>query len=151
MMDEPLMSGEPAPPLRMPMPGRLVGVLVFVLVQAVFNGFIGILVASDIADAVSHGQELADPALAYAVEYISFAAAVLLVVSAIVLAMGIAWGRNVLVVLEALIIVNGLVTLVSGAPQGVIGIVLAGLTISVLLHDTVKAWLDFKSYHRRTT
>ncbi|WP_344424583.1 hypothetical protein [Amycolatopsis minnesotensis] len=149
MTDEPLMSGEAAPPLRMTMPGRLIAVLVFVVVQAAFNGFFGVLIASEISDAERHGQKLVSPALAYTAEYVSFAAAVLLVVSAILVAAGVIWGRNLLIVLEAVIIVNGVVMLVSGAPAAVVGIVLAGLTISVLLHDTVKAWLDFKAYHRR--
>ncbi|QWF82568.1 hypothetical protein [Amycolatopsis sp. CA-230715] len=146
--DEPLAGGEPAPALRMPMPGRLVGVLIFVVVQAVLNGLFGVLLAVEISDAESHGQKLVSPELAYAAEYVSFAAAVLLVVSAVVVSFGVVWGRNLLVVLEAVIIVNGVVMLISGAPLAVAGIVLAGLTISVLLHDTVKAWMDYKSYHR---
>lgn len=150
-MDEPLTSGEPAQPLRMRMPGSLIAVLVFVVVQAVLNGLFGVLLASEISDAESHNQKLADPALAYTAEYVSFAAAVLLVVSAVLVASGMVWGRNLLVVLEAVIIVNGVVILVSGALLAVVGIVLAGFTIGTLLHDTVKAWLDYKSYQRRTT
>lgn len=130
------------------MPGRLKWVLVFVYIQVVGNLGFGILLRASINDVLSHGQQLANPALAYFAEYFLFVAAIALLVAAIAITNGRTWGRTLLVVLEVLAIANGVLTLINGTPAAVSGLVLGGLVISTLFHDTVRSWFDHKSYLR---
>lgn len=134
--------------LSVPMPGRLKWVLVFVYFQVVANLGFGILMHVSIDDVLSHGQELANPALAYFAEYVSFVAAIALLVAAIAITSGRTWGRVLLVVVEALAIVNGVLTLINGTPAAVAGLVLGALVINTLFHDTVRSWFDHKAYQR---
>lgn len=131
------------------MPLGLKFVLGFVYVQVVINALFGVLIQVEISEAAEHGQELAHATLVYFAEYLSFATAVALLVGAVVVTRGVEWGRIVLVIVEAIAIVSGVITLFNGSPQAVIGLVLAGLVIKTLLEDNVKAWLDGKAYSRR--
>lgn len=94
------------------------------------------------------GQELANPALAYFGEYVSFVAAVALLIAAIATTNGRTWGRTLLIVFEALAIANGVLTLINGTPAALSGLALGVLVISTLFHDTVRSWFDHKAYLR---
>ncbi|WP_033288470.1 hypothetical protein [Amycolatopsis jejuensis] len=133
--------------LRMPMPGRLRAALVFVFVQALLNGAFGVLAQVEISSRQDHGQEVMGAL--YLAEYLSYVFAVGLLVSGLAITLGYDWGRWPLLVFEGLSAIGGLITLFSGSPQAVIGLVLAGLVVSTLFHDTVRSWFDAKAYQRR--
>ena len=133
---------------RARMPGRLKWVLVFVYIQVVGNLGFGILLRTSIDDVLRTGGQLADPTLAYFAEYLSFVGAGALLVAAIAITNGRAWGRTLLIGLEALTIVNGMLTLFSGISTAAIGVVFGFLVISTLFDVTVRSWFDHKAYLR---
>ncbi|HJP72935.1 MAG TPA: hypothetical protein VJ914_01630 [Pseudonocardiaceae bacterium] len=133
-----------AQPSQVSMPGRLKWALAFAYIQVVANLGFGLLLSSSINDAVSHGEELANPGLAYFAEYFSYIAAAAILVAAIVITTGRTWGRNLLAVFEGLAIINGVVTLVQGTPSAVLGIALGAVVIATLFHVSVRNWFESK-------
>lgn len=131
------------------MPGRLKWALAFAYVQVVANLGFGLLLSASINDVVSHGEELANPGLAYFAEYFSYLAAVAILVAAIAVTTGRAWGRTLLAVFEGLAVLNGIVTLVQGTLSGLLGIVLAIVVIASLFNPAARDWLDQKEALRR--
>lgn len=135
----------PASPLRMP--GRLRGALVFVFLQALLNGIFGIFAQLEIARWVDHGQ---DPAgVLYLIEFLSYVFAAGLLASGIAILLGYDWGRWALLVCEGLSAIGGLINLVSGSPQALVGLVLAGLVVTTLFQQQVKDWFEAKAAQRR--
>ncbi|MGW7536134.1 hypothetical protein [Amycolatopsis sp. NPDC054798] len=135
----------PTPALRMP--GRLRGALVFVFLQALLNGLYGVLAQVEIARWVDHGQ---DPAgVLYLIEFLSYLFAAGLLASGIAILLGYDWGRWALLACEVLSAISGLINLVSGSPQALVGLVLAGLVVSTLFQAQVKAWFEAKAAQRR--
>ena len=134
-----------AQPSQVSMPGRLKWALAFAYIQVVANFGFGLLIGSSIDDAVSHGEELANPGLAYFAEYFSYIAAAAILVAAIVITTGRTWGRTLLVVFEGLAIINGIVTLVQGTASAVLGIALAAIVISTLFNVSVNSWFESKA------
>jgi hypothetical protein len=134
-----------AQPSQVRMPGRLKWALAFAYIQVVANLGFGLLLSSSINDAVSHGEQLANPGLAYFAEYFSYIAAVAILVAAIVITTGRTWGRTLLVVFEALAIINGVVTLIDGTPSAVLGIALGAVVIATLFNQTVRSWFEAKT------
>ena len=130
------------------MPGRLKWALAFAYIQVVANLGFGILLGSSISDVVDHGEELANPGLAYFAEYFSYVAAAAILIAAIGITVGQSWGRILLAVFEALAVINGIVTLIQGTTGGVLGIVLAILVIVTLFHQSVTAWFEAKAAQR---
>ncbi|MBB4688834.1 hypothetical protein [Amycolatopsis jiangsuensis] len=129
------------------MPGRLRAALAFVFVQALFNGFFGVLMQVEVSDRQDHGQDV--DGVLYFAEFVSYFFAVALVASAVIILLGYDWGRWPLLVLEGLAALNGVITLVSGGFTALVGLLLAALVISTLFHDTVRSWFDAKAYQRR--
>lgn len=134
------------PALRPRMPGRLIGALVFVVLQVAFNAFFGVLMGVEIDNEIDHGQDV--DGLLYLVQYASYAFSVLLLISAIAVLLGYDWGRWPLIVVEAVALLNGVITLFSGAPAALAGLVLAVLVITTMFNDTVRSWFDAKAYQR---
>ncbi|WP_200862908.1 hypothetical protein [Amycolatopsis orientalis] len=135
----------PTPGLRMP--GRLRAALAFVFVQALLNGVFGIFARLEIARWTDHGQ---DPAgVLYVIEFLSYLFAVGLLASGIAILLGYDWGRWLLLAFEALSAIGGLINLVSGSPQALVGLVLAGLVVTTLFQEQVKAWFEAKAAQRR--
>lgn len=130
------------------MPGRLKWALAFAYIQVVANLGFGVLLGASINDAVIHGEELANPGLAYFAEYFSYIAAAAILLAAIVITTGYTWGRTLLVVFEGLAIINGVVTLIQGTTGAILGIVLAILVISTMFHDSVRSWFEHKAHQR---
>jgi hypothetical protein len=130
------------------MPGRLKWALAFAYLQVVANLGFGLLLGSSISAAVSHGEELASPGLAYSAEYFSYLAAAAILISAIAITTGHGWGRVLLAVFEVLAIINGVVTLVQGTASSILGIVLAVLVIATLFHQSVSYWFEQKARQR---
>ncbi|PKV94852.1 hypothetical protein ATK30_5740 [Amycolatopsis echigonensis] len=135
----------PTSPLRMP--GRLRAALVFVFLQALLNGILGIFAQLEIARWQDHGQ---DPAgVLYLVEFLSYIFAAGLLASGIAILVGYDWGRWALLACEVLSAIGGLINLVSGSPQALLGLVLAGLVVTTLFQEQVKAWFEAKAAQRR--
>jgi hypothetical protein len=135
-------------PSRVPMPGKLKWVVGFVYFQVVSNILVGLITRSAINDALDHGQELANPPLAYFAEYVSFIAAVAQLIGAISVTSGRAWGRTLLVAVEALGIVIGIVSLINGTGLAALGLVLSALVITTLFKEDVRDWFDQKEHLR---
>lgn len=130
------------------MPGRLKWALAFAYIQVVANLGFGILLGASISDVVSHGEELANPGLAYFAEYFSYIAAAAILIAAVVITTGHTWGRTLLVVFEALALINGVVTLIQGTASAILGMVLAILVISTLFNPAVRSWFEYKTLQR---
>lgn len=135
----------PASPLRMP--GRLRAAVVFVFLQALLNGVFGLFAQLEIARGKDHGQ---DPAgVLYLIEFLSYVFAAGLLASGIAILLGYDWGRWALLACEVLSAISGLINLVSGSPQALVGLVLAGLVVTTLFQEQVKAWFEAKAAQRR--
>ncbi|WP_020657316.1 hypothetical protein [Amycolatopsis benzoatilytica] len=131
-------------PLRMP--GRLRTALAFVFLQILLNGAFGVLMQVEMNREADHGQ---DPVAALQIAtYISYVTVVAMLAAAVAIILGHGWGRLVLIAFEALSAVSGLITLVSGSPQALIGIVLAALVVATLLNKEVLAWFEAKKRAR---
>lgn len=134
-----------AQPSPVRMPGRLKWALGFAYFQVVANLAVGILIGSSISDAVSHGEELASPGIAYFSEYFSYIVAAAILLAAIVVTSGYTWGRTLLVVCEALAIISGVISLIGGTPSALLGVALGIAVISTLFSPAVLSWFEAKA------
>lgn len=112
-----------------------VGVLVF---QTLANAAAGVLLLVFAAEDVEHGRDV--PALQYVLAYASIAIAVVLLACGVLLMRGVLAARPVVVCVEVLAMVSGLINLVLGAPQAVVGLVLAALVLVHLYRAEVTEW-----------
>lgn len=111
-------------------PGSLITAVVLVFVQAALNGLAGVFGVVDIAERMDHNQKVTPDM--YVFGYGSLAAAALLTISGVLLLRGVGAMRIVVAVLEALVIIGGLMSLIAGIPTAIIGLAIA-VTILVLL------------------
>ena len=124
-------------------PARLTAAIVILWLQAAANGFIGILLLVSAQSALEHRQ---DAGLDLAAGLVSVLAVPVLIVGAVGLAQRQVRVRVPVVVIELLIILNGLVSLVltlnaGGAPAGIVGLVLAGLVLQGCFAKESDDWL----------
>ncbi|WP_199434189.1 hypothetical protein [Qaidamihabitans albus] len=122
---------------RMPFSLKVsLGILAF---QVLSNGAMGVLLLYFAAEDAEHGRSV--PGLQYVLAYVSVAVAVVLIGCAVLLGRRVPGARIVVAVLEVLTVISGLLAVVQGAVQGVVGIVLAVLVIAHLFRADVSAWL----------
>lgn len=123
--------------VRMPLAAKLA--LVLVTLQVLSNVVLGGMLLYFAAEEAEHGREA--PTLQYVLAVVSLVVGLIAIGCAVALVRRAEWARPVLTVLEGLTIVSGLATLVQGAPQGVMGIVLSVLVIVQLFRAEVTEWL----------
>ncbi|MEU6642758.1 hypothetical protein ABZ863_09415 [Saccharomonospora sp. NPDC046836] len=107
--------------------------------QVLSNVATGVMLVYFAAEAAEHGRSAA--LLQYLLGYGSLAIAVVVIVSAVLLGRRVPGARAVVTVLEVLTVISGVVALVQGSPQGIVGISLAVLVIVHLFRPDVNAWL----------
>ncbi|OLE28375.1 MAG: hypothetical protein AUG49_02650 [Catenulispora sp. 13_1_20CM_3_70_7] len=132
--------------LKMPVPLKVALGVVFL--QALINGLAGFLIMSEISDADEHGQQMAHQFLAHVAEFVSFIAAVLLVLAALAATTGAEWGRVVLIVLEGITVVSNVFTLISGSGSGALGFVFPIIVIGELSRVRTRKWFAAKASAR---
>lgn len=120
-----------------------VGIL---LLQALANAAGGVLLLMVAAEDIEHGRDV--PALQYVLGYASIAIGVVLLACGVLLVRGVLAARPVVVCLEVLAMVGGLVNVVLGAPQAVVGLVLAGLVLMHLYRAEVTEWFRERTEER---
>lgn len=125
---------------RVSMPGRLVGVLVVLVVQAIGNGFLGWVIVDELNEDAEHGATMEGAGFFYFLGYLSIALAVLALVCVVFTVWPRAWVRPVVITIEGVAVVSGLVNLVNGAIAGLVGIVIAAALITVMLNQDVVEW-----------
>lgn len=131
---------------RMPFSLKIsLGILAF---QVLSNGAIGVMLLYFAAEDAEHGRSV--PALQYVLAYVSVAVAVILIGCAVLLGRRVAWARAAVTALEVLTVISGLLALVQGAVQGLVGMMLAVLVIVHLFRADVSAWLRPGSTDRVT-
>lgn len=124
------------------MPGVLWVVLVVLVLQAVVNAFAGYLLQDEIDARLDHGQEVANSGLVYTLLYLSYTIAAVLLICVVFLALRRPWARYPVYAIEALAILNGLITLVAGGGiAGLVGMVIAGGLLAMLARPSVGDWL----------
>lgn len=119
-------------------PGSLITAVVLVFVQSVLNFAGGVLGLVEVSERVEHNQEVTGAM--YLFGWGSVVAAALLVLSGVLLLRGVGAARALVVVLEGLSVIGGLVTLVSGAPQAVVGIGMAVVVLVLLFNSQTTVW-----------
>ncbi|MFK0247651.1 hypothetical protein ACIQUM_23395 [Amycolatopsis azurea] len=121
------------------MPRQLKTVRVFLWIQAVLNLLASALVTVLAINALDHGDEEAGLALALAL--LGFVVSLVLVACAIRISRGSAWVRPTVIGVEALAVVLGLISLISGgAITQLIGMGIAIGIIVVLTKPEERAW-----------
>lgn len=125
---------------RVSMPGRLIGVLVVLVIQAIGNGFLGWVLVDELNEDAGHGATVEGAGVFYFLGYLSIALAVVLLVCVVLTVRPRPWVRPVIITIEAFAIISSVINLVNGAVAGLIGIVLAAAIISVLLKEDVVDW-----------
>jgi len=125
---------------RVSMPGRLIGVLVVLVIQAIGNGFLGWVIVDELNEDAEHGANVEGAGVFYFLGYLSIALAVLALVCVVFTVRPRAWVRPVIITIEAVAAISGLINLVNGAVAGLVGIVVAGALIAVLLSEDVVEW-----------
>jgi hypothetical protein len=121
-------------------PANLTGAVVLIFIQVVLNAFVGFLVVVEIADRTEHGQDVT--AVDYVLGYGSLVGALILVVSAVLLLRRVDLARIPIAVLEGIIVIGGFVNLFMGAPQAVVGIVLAVFVLVAMFNRQTTGWLS---------
>lgn len=119
-------------------PGILVAAVVIVFVQSFLNLAAGVLGLVEISDRVDHNQEVTGAM--YVLGWGSVVAAGLLVLGGVLLLRGIGAARALVAVLEGFSVIGGLVTILSGAPQAVIGIGMAVLVLVLMSNSQTTVW-----------
>ncbi|WP_406637424.1 hypothetical protein [Amycolatopsis sp. WGS_07] len=130
-----------------PMPGRLRAALAVVVLQVLMNGVFGASAQLQIAKQRSGAEE--PFSILYAITWLSYVFAAGLLVSGIAVLFGCGWGRWSLLAFEVLSAIGGLVNLAGGSLAAAVGLVLAGLVVTTLFREPVKAWFAVKTAHRR--
>lgn len=125
------------------MPGRIIGILVIMVVQALANGFLGFIVLDAVSTSASHGRSVDGAGVVYFLGYLAIAVAVTLLACAALSPARFAWIRPTVITIEAIGVVAGLVNLVNGQITAVAGIALAVGVIAALNRDEAREW-----YHR---
>ncbi|EMD25470.1 hypothetical protein [Amycolatopsis azurea] len=121
------------------MPRQLKTVRVFLWIQAVLNLLASALVTALAINALDHGDEEAGLALALAL--LGFVVSLVLAACAIRISRGSAWVRPTVIGVEALAVVLGLISLISGgAITQLIGMGIAIGIIVVLTKPEERAW-----------
>ncbi|MFF4598852.1 hypothetical protein [Amycolatopsis sp. NPDC001319] len=112
---------------------------IFMWIQVAFNvlGSLLLLVAAAAASVGDTGVA----GLLVVIIVINILMAVVLAVCAITLQSGKQWPWVTAIVVEAIVVINGIVTIISSGVTGILPIVFAGLALRGLLHKDVRAWI----------
>jgi hypothetical protein len=120
-------------------PANLVGAVVLIFIQVVLNGVVGFFVIVEISDRLEHGQDVTG--VDYFFGYGSVVVALVLAVSAVLLLRRVDLARIPIAVLEGILVLGGILNVVMGAPQAIIGIVLAVFVLVVMFSRQTSGWL----------
>ncbi|QRP47330.1 hypothetical protein [Amycolatopsis sp. FDAARGOS 1241] len=112
---------------------------IFMWIQVAFSVLGSILILALAAAASSNGAE--GTGLLVVIAVINFVMAVALAVCAVKLPSGRQWPWVTAIVVEAIVVINGIVTLISEGVTGILPLIFAGLALRGLLHKDVRAWL----------
>ncbi|HEY2698364.1 MAG TPA: hypothetical protein VGJ45_23080 [Pseudonocardiaceae bacterium] len=124
------------PPTAVPKPLRTARVLIWI--QFAASALLLILVFSEVASIADHGQEMTSLGSFEVVE--DPIVVVLALIAAIFIASRKQWVRPLVVIVEALAVMNGIINVVNGAVAGLVGIVLAIFVVSLMFRPEVTAW-----------
>jgi hypothetical protein len=124
------------PPTEVPKPLRTARVLIWI--QFAASALLLILVFSEVASIADHGQEMTSLGSFEVVE--DPIVVVLALIAAIFIASRKQWVRPLVVIVEALAVMNGIINVVNGAVAGLVGIVLAIFVVSLMFRPEVTAW-----------
>ncbi|WP_326565883.1 hypothetical protein VSH64_28920 [Amycolatopsis rhabdoformis] len=116
---------------------------IFMWIQVAFNvlGSIFLLLAAGALASTSAADDTGTAGLLVVILVVNIVMAVLLAVCAIQLRSGKQWPWITAIVVEAIVVINGIVTMISSGFTGVLPIVFAALALSGLLHKDVRAWI----------
>lgn len=120
-------------------PGPVRAARVILYIQGVLTLLVTLFVLMVVVARAQHNQRV--PGFGYAVLVEGLVVGVLVLVCAALIGSGRAWIRPLVMVLEVLAIVAGVVNLLSGAFQAVIGIGLAITVMILMWRPEVTAWL----------
>lgn len=120
-------------------PGPVRAARVILYIQGVLTLLVTLFVLMVVVARAQHGQRV--PGFGYAVLVEGLVVGVLVLVCAVLIGSGRSWVRPLVMVLEVLAIVAGVVNLLSGAFQAVIGIGLAITVMILMWRPEVTAWL----------
>lgn len=126
------------PPTEVPKPLRTARVLIWI--QFAASALLLLLVFSEVASIAEHGQEMTSLGSFEVVE--DPIVVVLALIAAIFIASRKQWARPLVVIVEALAVMNGIINVVNGAVAGLVGIVLAILVASLMFRPEVTAWIE---------
>ncbi|WP_371497892.1 hypothetical protein OG871_18240 [Kitasatospora sp. NBC_00374] len=122
-----------------PMPKALKFAIGGIVVQALINGFAGVLFYALASDEASHGND-DGTGLIQLVALVSIAVAVLLVVCAVLTPRRYGWVRAVVITVEVVSVISSAVALFSGAVAAVGGIAIALAIIKAYASGESGAW-----------
>ncbi|MEV0613687.1 hypothetical protein AB0I81_10230 [Nonomuraea sp. NPDC050404] len=125
------------------MPTSIKIALVGVWFQAVANAFGGFALLTDVQGRLDHGQEVQNLGLVQGLLYFSLIVAAVLVVCGVLAPRRFRWVRVVVLIIEAVAVLNALLGLVSGgAFPMLIGLLLALVIGAILLTDKGQDWFN---------
>ncbi|HEY4453795.1 MAG TPA: hypothetical protein VGN81_05730 [Pseudonocardiaceae bacterium] len=126
------------PPSELPKPLRTARVLIWI--QFAASVLLLVLVFGEVASIADHGQQMSSLGMFEVVE--DPIVVVLALIAAIFIASRKPWVRPLVVIVEALAVMNGIINVVSGAVAGLVGIVLAIFVVTLMFRPEVTAWAE---------
>lgn len=126
------------PPLVLPKPLRTARVLIWI--QFAASALLLLVVLSEVASIAAHGQELTSLGSFEVIE--DPIVVVLALIAAIFIASRKRWARPLVVIVEALAVMNGVINVINGAIAALAAIVLAILVVSLMFRPEVTAWAE---------
>ncbi|HEU5472631.1 MAG TPA: hypothetical protein VFV67_18445 [Actinophytocola sp.] len=127
-------------PQKTSIPGRLVGIMIIAVFQALANGFLGFVILDAVSSRASHGASVDGAGLVYFIGYLSIVVAVTLLVCAALTPARFTWVRPTIITVESLGLIGGVINLFSGQILAVAGIALAIGVIVSLNRDEAREW-----------
>jgi uncharacterized membrane protein len=124
------------------MPRRVKVALGVVWFQAIVTVIGAFALLSLINDDLDHGRDIENLGLIRFIVYTSLIAAVVLIVSAIAAPRRFGWTRTCILVVEGISIASGLIGIFTGAPTGIIGVVLSFLVMGEMRSGRARDWFN---------
>ena len=132
------------PQAELPKPLRTARVLIWI--QTAASALLLVLVLGEVASIAEHGQEMTALGSLEVVD--DPIVVVLAVVASIFIASRKRWVRPLVVMVEALAVLNGIINVVNGAVGGFVAIVLAIVVVSLVFRPEVTAWVETHQVQR---